>query len=80
MVADLDGEMVMMDVEQGSYFAINQVGAHVWSQLETAQTVEALITSVQSAFDSDDTAQIQSDVEQFLSDLATHNLTREIKG
>lgn len=78
MVADMDDEIVMMDVEQGSYFAINQVGAHVWTKLETPQSFETLVQSVQSAFDSDDKEQIQNDVGLFLKDLAEHSLIREI--
>ena len=77
MVADMDGEMVMMDVEQGSYFAINQVGAHLWTQLETPQSVQALMQSVLETFATDDAAQVQTDVDRFLNDLATHNLIRE---
>lgn len=78
MVADMDGELVMMDVTQGSYFAINQVGSHVWTRLETPQTVEALTQSVRDTFESDHIAQIDADVHRFLTELATHKLIREI--
>lgn len=79
MVAEMDGDLVMMDVTQGSYFAINPVGAHIWTQLETPQTRAALIDSVQGAFESDDTAAITADVEAFLADLMQHNLIRDLQ-
>lgn len=78
MVAEMDGDLVMMDVSQGSYFAINPVGAHVWTQLETPQTVAALTASVKGAFNSDNAARIEADVDLFLADLAQHNLIREV--
>lgn len=80
MVAEMDGDLVMMDVAEGSYFAINPVGGHIWTQLETPQTLAALIKSVQAHFEIDDTAQIAADVERFLEDLTRRNLIRHIRG
>lgn len=78
MVAEMDGDLVMMDVDLGTYFAINPVGGHIWTQLETGQTLDQLITSVQASFASDDTAQITADVEAFLADLTEHKLIRSV--
>ena len=77
MVAEMDDDLVMMDVAQGSYFSVNRVGAHIWTQLEEPQSIAALVTSVGAAFASDDTAQIQGDVEAFLTDLAANKIVRE---
>lgn len=78
MVADMDGELVMMDVDQGSYFSINAVGAHIWTQLETPQSVAALSDSVLHAFKVDDPAPVAQDIDRFLTDLATNKLIREV--
>lgn len=78
MVADMDGESVMMDVNQGSYFAINQVGSHIWAQLETPQTFAALNDSVLRSFQTTDAAQIHQDVNRFLTDLVANKLIREV--
>jgi hypothetical protein len=78
VVADMDGELVMMDVDQGSYFSVNQVGGHIWTQLETPQTVMALIKSVQQSFKSADTPAIEADVNTFLADLASNQLISEV--
>jgi len=48
MAADMDGEMVMMSVSQGSYFAINEVGALIWSTLETPKTVSEITDAVKA--------------------------------
>lgn len=78
IVAEMDGDLVMMDVAQGTYFSINQVGAHVWTQLEAPQTVAALIDSVRDAFQAEDAAPIEADVTGFLTDLASHKLITEV--
>ncbi|MCF2872354.1 PqqD family protein [Octadecabacter sp. G9-8] len=76
----MDGEAVMMDVNQGSYFAINEVGAHIWAQLETQQTVGALIESVRTSFSSDKAAQLEPEISQFLRDMADKKLVHEVSG
>lgn len=78
IVAEMDGDLVMLDVAQGTYFSINQVGAHVWTQLEAPQTVAELIRGVQSAFQASDTAPIEADVTLFLTDLASNKLISEV--
>lgn len=78
MVADMDGELVMMDVNQGNYFSVNQVGSHIWTKLETPQTVAALVTSVKDAFKTEDATQVKADVDRFLTDLETHKLIRKV--
>ena len=77
MAANMDGEMVMMSVSQGSYFGINEVGALIWSTLETPKTVSDIIEAVQTAFDNQDAGQIQKDVTQFLEDLVENKLIHE---
>lgn len=78
MVAEMDGDLVMMDVAKGSYFVINPVGGHIWTQLESARTLNELIESVQAAFEIDDKAQIKADVEAFLADLTQNSLIRTV--
>lgn len=78
VVAEMDGELVMMDVEQGSYFSINLVGSHIWSQLETPRTLAALIDSVKQSFQADDPSAIEDDVARFLADLEANKLIREV--
>jgi len=78
MVADMDGELVMMDVDQGTYFAINSVGSHIWTMLETPQSMADLTASVVRSFKAGDTAQVSADVERFLNDLSANNLIDEV--
>lgn len=78
MVAEMDGDLVMMDVNVGTYFAINPVGGHIWTQLETPQSLQSLVDSVQASFASNDGTQIKADAERFLADLAENKLIRNV--
>lgn len=40
---DIDGDKVMMDLDQGKYFALNEVSGRIWDLLAQAHTPEWLI-------------------------------------
>lgn len=42
--AELDEDLVMLDVEQGKYFALNSIGKRIWELLSEARTKEELMT------------------------------------
>ena len=52
--ADLgDGETVLMSVELGQYFSMNEVGARVWALLEQPVTLSRLCQQIEEEFDVD---------------------------
>ena len=50
---DLDDTIVMMDVDEGQYYELDQVGAHIWTLLETSQTAADLCNALAAKFDVD---------------------------
>ena len=40
--SEIDGEVVMMSVDQGKYFGINSVGSRIWSLLESPVSVKEM--------------------------------------
>ena len=48
---DLDGETVMMDVESGRYYALNDVGSRIWRDLAAPVEVEALCRRLEREYD-----------------------------
>ena len=42
----MDDEIVMMGVEQGSFFGIDRIGSHIWNLLETPMKVEDLLAKL----------------------------------
>jgi hypothetical protein len=43
-VREFDGEMVLLDLERGVYFGLDEIGARVWNGLSTGETPEQIAT------------------------------------
>lgn len=50
---DLDGEKVMMNLELGKYFALNQVGSRIWEMVESEITVKDIVETLLNEYDVD---------------------------
>ena len=51
VTSNLDGEIVMMSVEHGEYFGLDEIGTRIWEFLEKPVIVEELITSLTNEFE-----------------------------
>ena len=47
----VDGEVVMVDVERGAYFALDPVGSRIWALLEEPQNIDALCLALTAEFE-----------------------------
>lgn len=73
-----DTETVMLDIERGTYFGVQEVGKAIWDQLAAPTTVDGLCSNLMAEFEVDrDTCHEQ--VQAFLSDLLEHRLI-EVQG
>ena len=70
------GELVLLDVDQGTYFGVAGVARLVWDALATPVTVTSLVEDVQAAFPEVDAAKCERDVHAFVSDLLANGLAR----
>ena len=70
---EMDGELVMMGLEQGEYFGLRDVGASIWTHLDEARSLDELCTLVATeyAVTADD---CRSDVAAFLDVLLAKKL------
>ena len=50
---DLGDTIVMMDVDEGKYYELDQIGARIWSLLETGRSVADLCDALSTEFDVD---------------------------
>lgn len=50
---DLDGKVVLLSIENGEYYNMNEVGSRIWALLEQPQTVAALIDRLLTEFEID---------------------------
>ncbi|CAO1651473.1 lasso peptide biosynthesis PqqD family chaperone [Parasphingorhabdus sp. NYA22] len=73
--ADMDGEMVMMSIENSAYYGLNAVGSDLWEAMENPVSITALCDRVTKNFDID-MASCQSDIMELLTDLRDRNLVQ----
>jgi sulfur transfer complex TusBCD TusB component (DsrH family) len=72
--ADLSGALVILQLKDGVYFQLNEVGAHVWKQISAApRRVTDLIQSVVTEYDVEQ-SRCEADVLALMEDLLKRGL------
>lgn len=66
-------ETILLDLETGTYFTLNPVGALVWRGLEQAESIDQIVERIVSEYDAP-AAQVKSDVAQLLGELTRRGL------
>jgi hypothetical protein len=66
--SNLDGELVMMSIENGEYYGLDAVGTRIWELIEKPISIERLIHILTEEFDITP-GQCESDVMEFLQSL-----------
>lgn len=51
---DMDGELVMMDINKGKYFSMNSVGSRIWELIEKEIAVNKVISILLDEFEVDE--------------------------
>ncbi len=70
---DVDGEKVMMSIENGEYFGLDSVGSRIWELIENPIKVEELVNLLIDEFDvSKEKCEI--DTIEFLNELMEKKL------
>jgi hypothetical protein len=73
LFSEIDGEVVMLSIENGEYYGMDEIGSRIWHLLENPLTFKELIAKLTVEFTvSDD--QCKSDVIGFLDKLIEKKL------
>ena len=51
---DLDGEKVMMNLDKGEYFMMNEVGSRIWEIINESINVRGIIETLRSEYEVDE--------------------------
>ena len=70
---ELDGSLVVTSLSAGGFLHLDDVGRAIWSALERGEDVEAIVETLRIAYDVPADV-CRTDVNAFLSDLATRGL------
>jgi hypothetical protein len=73
IVSDMDGEKVMLSVENGKYYNFGDVGGIIWDLMEEPITVNQLITRLEDLYEVQH-IECEKQVISFLEQLLDENL------
>jgi hypothetical protein len=73
----IEGEVLMMSIEQGQYFSLNEVGSRIWDLLETPTEPTALIEKLTAEY-AVSTDVCSGQVDSFLAGLRNRGLLVEV--
>jgi len=68
VASDIDGETVMMSIENGEYYGLDDIGSRIWELIEKPVRVSDLIDTLLERFDVDRET-CEKDVLKFLNEL-----------
>ncbi len=73
MTAEVDGEIVVVSLDNGYYFGLNAISSDIWRRLAAPIRIDALCDALADHYSGDRT-QIESDVLAFLQTLSERQL------
>ena len=71
--SEIDDEIVMMSIENGKYYGLNEVGSCIWRMLEKPHSVADIIKQILLDYEVDPAA-CEEDVMRFLRQLDDDNI------
>ena len=75
LAAEVDGEVVMMSIQQGQYFGLDDIGSDIWRRIEPPCSFAALIDGLTADYDAD-RATILADVHSLLLRMAEQDVVK----
>ena len=70
---DLDGEKVMMNLDKGEYFMMNEVGSRIWEIISEPINVKEIVNTLRNEYEVDEET-CKDTVIEFLGRLNNANL------
>lgn len=70
---EVDGQTILLRVDDGGYYAIDEVGAAIWELCDGNRAVGEIVSALCAEFDAPE-ATIRADVLEFVQDLRRERL------
>jgi Coenzyme PQQ synthesis protein D (PqqD) len=68
MSADLAGETVLLNYEDGVYYSLNPVGARIWELIQDTKSVQDVLATLLDEYDTDPSA-CEADLLELLGEM-----------
>jgi Coenzyme PQQ synthesis protein D (PqqD) len=72
----LDGETILLNLENGFYYTLNRVSSVIWEQLSGAPSLDDILATLHARFDVDE-AVIREDLNALIDQLCHEGLIAE---
>lgn len=73
VAADMDGEKVMLNIENGNYYGLDSIGSRIWDLIEKPHSIREVVAVLCTEYDAEIEI-CQHDVLKFLSQLHARGL------
>jgi hypothetical protein len=75
---EVGGELVLLDLEEGSFFVARGTGPRVWDLVKGGASIEEMVRAMAERYGIDED-EVRADVEAFVSDLVERGFLVEVK-
>ena len=76
MVQQVEGSSVLLDIDSGEYFTLNEVGSRVWALCDGSRSVALIAEALSAEYEVDATTALR-DADELLQSLAGAGLVVE---
>ena len=70
---EIDGELVILNIETSEYFTLNKVGTVIWNYLNTQRTFSQIVDYLISEYNISK-QQCEGEVQDFLNEMVTNGI------
>tara|TARA_R110002167_G_scaffold81044_3_gene222176 strand:- start:615 stop:890 length:276 start_codon:yes stop_codon:yes gene_type:complete len=72
---EIDGELVMMSIENGAYYGLDSIAKRIWQLIETPSSVESICNKVLQEYEVEK-SQCLHELLEFLNAMAKQNVIK----
>lgn len=77
MSSTVDNEEVILDLSNGTYYGLNEVGAEVWAMISSPRPIPEICSALEEKYDVERDV-LEEDVLDLLADMHEHDLIRVV--
>jgi hypothetical protein len=75
LINEIAGESVLLNLDGGRYFGLDDVGTDMWKALTTSRSIEQALAQLTALYDAEASV-LKTDLESLVNRLAQHGLVK----
>jgi hypothetical protein len=73
LVREIEGELILLNLNNACYYGLDEVGTHMWTYLTTSDSVQAAFEALSAGYAAEP-AEIRKELEELLAKLCNNDL------